>query len=89
MLHTSIESFNLGGYECYFKPTLYVIFGLGYNVNLIKYRGWAERIMTLACIPQIRSAFHPEDGKSTIGDKCNELKELIRSVSDAEKNQDF
>ena len=39
--------------------------------------------MTLARFRQIRSAFHPEAGESDVGDKCHQLRYLIRSVDDA------
>eukprot|EP00957_Ditylum_brightwellii_P072767 5530569-Ditylum_brightwellii.AAC.1 len=41
--------------------------------------------MTLGCFRQIRSAFHPETGSSAIGDKCHQLKYLIRMINMAAK----
>ena len=53
----------------YLKPTSYVRFGRGYNVNIVGYGGWVERIMTLARFLHIRSAFHTESGESPVGEK--------------------
>ena len=38
--------------------------------------------MDLAGLCQIRSSFHPKAGKYSVGDKCHQLKYLIRSVND-------
>ena len=89
MLHMSIEPCHLGGYEDYFKPTSYARVGHGYNVKLVGYGGWAETIMTLARLRQIRSAFHPEDGKYAVGEKCHQIRQLLRSLNCAAKKQDF
>ena len=71
MPHMSILPHRLGGYEGCFKPTLFVIVGCGYIVKLVRYGGWAERIMTLAIFHQIISGFHPESVKYAVGGKCH------------------
>ena len=81
MLRMSIEPRHIGGYEVYFKPTSYVIFICGYNVKLVRYRGWAKRIMTLASFRHIRAAFHPESGESASGDKCHQVRYLISGLN--------
>ena len=71
MICTSIEPRHLGGYKDYFKPTLCVRVGLGYNVKFVRYGGWTESIMTLARFHQIISASNPEDGESAVVEKCH------------------
>ena len=39
--------------------------------------------MNLARFRQIISAFHLEDGKPAVGNKCHQLRYLIRSVNDS------
>ena len=49
-----------------------------------------ERIITISNFRYIRSAFHPEAGKSAVGDKFHQLRYLTRRVNDAEsKNFDL
>ena len=86
MLCVIIEPSHIGGYEGYFKPTSYVRVVCGYNVNLVGYGGWTERIMTLARFLQIRSAFHPEAVESAVDDKCHQISYLIRILNDAASN---
>ena len=64
-----IDPRHLGVYGGYFKPTWYVRVGRVYNVKLVGYGGWEERIMNLAHFCQIRSDFRPEAVKSAVGDK--------------------
>ena len=68
IIHMSIYTHHLGGYVSYFKPTSYVRVGRGYNVNIFGYRGWEERIMTLARLCHIRPAFHTEASESDVGE---------------------
>ena len=82
----SIETCHLGVYEGYFKPISYVRVGRGFNVKLVGYGGWEERITTPARFLQIISAFHPEVGKYDVGYKCHQLRYLLRIINDTERN---
>ena len=48
MIRMIIDPCHLGGYEGYFTSTLYVRVGCGYNVKLVEYGGWEERIINPA-----------------------------------------
>ena len=82
MICMIIQSRHLGRYEGNFKTTSYVRFVHGYNVKLVGYGGWAERIMTLDSFYQIRSDFNQEAGESDVCQKCHKLRYLIMSVND-------
>ena len=83
MLRMSIEPRHLGGYEAYFHPSTSIQAGKNYSVQLSGYVGWAATVMSLGRFRQIRSAFHPEAGISSVGDKCHQLRFLIRSINSA------
>ena len=86
MIHMRIETRHLGGYEGYFIPTKYARVGHGYNVNIVGYVGWSERIMNLALFCHIRSASHPEAGKYSDDENFHKIMYLIRSVNDTARN---
>eukprot|EP00957_Ditylum_brightwellii_P053746 4071802-Ditylum_brightwellii.AAC.1 len=81
ILRMSIEPQHLGRYEAYFQPTTKLRYGPGYVVELKKYSGWATDIVSLAHFYQIRSAFYPEIGKSSVSDKCHQLRYLMQSLN--------
>ena len=79
----SIEPCHMGGYASYFSPTQQQRLGKAYSVQLTGYSGWAEAAMPLKRFCQIRSAFHPEFGVSSVGNKCHQLRYLIRNINHA------
>ena len=74
ILKMSIDDKKLGGYESHFEEEIPVHLGQGYSATLTDYPAWATKIMPLWRFKQIRAAFHPEVGASTIGDKCHQLR---------------
>ena len=77
MLKISIQDLSLGGYDAYWDKDLRVKSGRNYNVKLHGIQPWARDIMTKHRFKQIRAAFRPENDRSTIGDKCHQLRYII------------
>ena len=83
LLRISMEPRKMGGYVSYFRDPPQVHLGVGYNVRLIGFEPWARNIMPLLRFKQIRSAFHPEAGRSELtGDKCHQLRYFIRGFNE-------
>ena len=78
MLRISLEPRKMGGYASYFMDQSSLNIGTGYSVHLRGYEPWAKDVMTLVRFKQIRSALHPECGKSANNDKCHQLRYFIR-----------
>ena len=74
ILKMSIDDQKLGGYASYFEEDIPVHLGKHYTVTLNYYPAWATNSMSSFCFKQIRAAFHPRVGASTIGDKCHQLR---------------
>ena len=53
-----------------------------YSVELDGFKAWAKDIMTLRRLKQIRSAFHPEPGFASDGDKCHQWRYIINKFND-------
>ena len=83
LLRISMEPRKMGGYESYFQDPPQIHLGVGYNVRLTGFEPWARNVMPLVRFKQIRSAFHPEAGKSELtGDKCHQLRYFIRAFNE-------
>ena len=78
MLRISIEPRKMGEYLSYFTDQSSLGIGTNYSVHLRGYEPWAKDVMTLVRFKQIRSAFHPESGRSNNNDKCHQLRYFIR-----------
>ena len=85
LLRISLEPRKMGGYTTYFSDESVIAMGSTYRCKLRGYEPWAKRIMTLVRFKQIRSAFHPETGTSLCGDKCHQLRYIIRMFNDVAK----
>ena len=48
---------------------------------IARFNPWAKEVMPLIRFKQIRKAFHPEAGLSKCGDKCHQLKYIIRKLN--------
>ena len=88
LLRISMEPRKMGGYKLYFQDALQIHLGVGgNNVCLTGFEPWARNIMTLVRFKQIRSAFHPEAGRSELtGDKCYQLQYFIRTFNERARN---
>ena len=83
MLRISMEPRKMGGYASYFQDPPVIRLGVSYSVRLTGFDPWAREIMTLLRFKQIRSAFHPEAGRSELtGDKCHQLRYFIRTFNE-------
>ena len=85
LLRISLEPRKMGGYITYFSEEPVIAMGSTYRCKLRGYEPWAKRIMSLVRFKQIRSAFHPETGTSLCGDKCHQLRYIIRMFNDVAK----
>ena len=85
VLKMSIDDRKLGGYEAYFTEGMSINLGRNYSVTLTDYPAWAAKVMTLSRFKQIRAAYHPEVGSSTIGDKCHQLRYAIDTCNATSK----
>ena len=85
ILKMSIDDRKLGGYVAYFDQDLRVNLGRSYSVKLEDYPPWALKVFSLIRFKQIRSAFHPEVGASSIGDKCHQLRYAIETLNATSK----
>ena len=50
--------------------------------KILGFSGWAAEVLALYWFQQIQVVFHPEDGSSTIGDKCHQLWAGIMSLNE-------
>ena len=73
ILRMSMEDRNLGGYEAYFTSKIQINCSRDFSVEVDDLPSWACKYFTLRRFKQIRAAYHPEVGASTIGDKCHQL----------------
>lgn len=85
ILKMSIDNRSLGGYESYFETNLQVNLGLDYMVTLKDYPPWAALVFSVNRFKQIRAAYHPEVGASSVRDKCHQLRFAINSLNAASK----
>ena len=85
VLKMSIDDRKLGGYEAYFTEGMSINLGRNYSVMLSDYPAWAAKVMSLSRFKQIRAAYHPEVGSSTIGDKCHQLRYAIDTCNGTSK----
>ena len=85
VLKMSIDDRKLGGYEAYFTEGMSINLGRNCSVTLTDYPAWAIKIMSLSRFKQIRAAYHPEVGSSTIGDKCHQLRYAIDTCNATSK----
>ncbi len=83
VLKMSVDHKELGGYASYFTEPFSVNLSRSYCVLLTDYPAWAVKIMTLRRFKQIRAAFHPETGTSTIGDKCHQIRHALNTLNTA------
>ena len=81
MLRISLEPRKMGGYESYFIEDHSIILSNGYTVILTGYIPWAKDIMTLLRLKQIRRTFCPESESINRGDKCYQLRLLVRKFN--------
>ena len=54
----------------YFEDNPVITVGNNYVAQLRGYDPWAKDVMSLIRFKQVRSAFHPQVGKSNYRDKC-------------------
>ena len=85
VLKMSIDDRKLGGYEAYFVDNMQINLGRAYSIRLNDFPAWASKIFTLSRFKQIRAAYHPEVGASTIGDKCHQLRHAIDTLNNASR----
>ena len=85
LLRISLEPRKMGGYATYFLEEPVIEMGSAYYCKLRGYLPWAKSIMSLVRFKQIRSTFHPETGTRMCGDKCHQLRYIIRMFNDVAK----
>ena len=83
VLKMSIDDRQLGGYPLYFTKSMSVNSSRDYSVLLHDYPAWALQVFALGRFKQIRAAFHPEVGQSTVGDKCHQLPHVLNTLNQA------
>ena len=83
VLKMSVDHRELGGYASYFTEPFSVNLSRSYCVLLTDYPAWVVKIMTLRRFKQIRAAFHPKTGTSTIGDKCHQIRHALNTLNTA------
>ena len=69
--------------DTYFMEHIQINLGRNYSVPVTNLPSWARKVMSLNRFKQIRAAFHPEVGASSIGDKCHQLRYAINSLNAA------
>ena len=81
ILKMSIDNRSLGGYESYFETNMQVDLGLDYMVMLKNNPPWAALVFSINQFKQIRAAYHPKVGASSVRDICHQLRFAINSLN--------
>ncbi len=85
ILKMSIDNRKIGGYESYFSPPEKICLSSTHIHTVNDFPAWAAEVFTIRRFKQIRAAYHPEVGFSTIGDKCHQLRHTINALNEAAK----
>ena len=85
ILKKSIDNCNMGGYKAYFEPPKHLYLSSTYHLKLGHFDPWALKVFTLQCFKQIRAAYHPEVGSSSINDKYHQPHYIINCINKAAK----
>ena len=84
LLSISLEPRKMGGYIIYFSEEPVITMVGKYRCKLRGYEPWAKRITSLIRF-KMRSAFHQENETSLCGDKCHQLRYIIRMFNNVTK----
>lgn len=85
ILKMSIDNRQVGGLSSYFSPPHELCSGPGHSTPVIGFTSWASDVMPEYRFRQIRAALYPEIQKTSVQDKCHQLRASILSLNEHAK----